>query len=216
MCVLFFVLLHLVWWEAGGDSYGHPCRPRFSHSLCRLQSKRTSLQGLATRLLCCAPPPAAQMPLRCTQPVSPCNSVAALHSDCAKAVVMPSDYPTEAFKVGMRGGFASTNGDCTLRRKPASSASKQAENCIIMHSSLPLTPRLQADYGVLWERINWLNPTIPFNATTIPKGTTVCVKNGAPPPDVPLLPEPGGSSLGLKQLALASSSLYECEHGLSV
>lgn len=45
---------------------------------------------------------------------------------------------------------------------------------------------------MLWERINWLNPTIPFNATTIPKGTTVCVKNGAPPADVPLYAEPGG------------------------
>ena len=85
-----------------------------------------------------------------------------------------------------------------------------------MHSSLPLTPCLQADYGVLWERINWLNPTIPFNATTIPKGTTVCVKNGAPPPDVPLLPEPGGRALGLKQLALATGLLCECEQGPTV
>lgn len=60
---------------------------------------------------------------------------------------------------------------------------------------MPLAAWLQADYGVLWERINWLNPTIPFNATTIPKGTTVCVKNGAPPVDVPFYPEPGEGPL---------------------
>lgn len=53
--------------------------------------------------------PAAQVPLACKQPVSPCNYVAALHSDCNKVVVMPSDYPTAAFKVGGCSGWAAAD-----------------------------------------------------------------------------------------------------------
>lgn len=63
---------------------------------------------------------------------------------------------------------------------------------------------------MLWERINWLNPDIPFNATTIPKGTTVCVKNGVPPADVPLYAEPGGPAVAYGRGRCCRSSWCEC------
>ena len=156
------------------------------------------------------------MPLTCQQPVSPCNSVAALPSVCSKTVVMPSDYPTSAFKVrgGGPGGPVCSWGaglqprvlalvrhrrGCALAAHSAGFASLcVTPACLTPGPSRP-SPCLQADYGVLWERINWLNPTIPFNATTIPKGTTVCVKNGPPPAGIALLPEPGECGQGCCQ-----------------
>lgn len=47
-----------------------------------------------------------------------------------------------------------------------------------------------------WQSIAWLNPTIPIDATTIPKGNTVCIRNGAPPTGLSLLAEPGAPWVG--------------------
>ena len=52
----------------------------------------------------------------------------------------------------------------------------------------------QDDYGVSWDRIGWLNPTVPLGAETIPRGTTVCLKNGPTPPGATVLEEPGALS----------------------
>jgi hypothetical protein len=42
---------------------------------------------------------------------------------------------------------------------------------------------LQGAYGVPWSHICWLNPTLPCSGGTLPAGSTICVRNGATPPD---------------------------------
>lgn len=60
----------------------------------------------------------------------------------------------------------------------------------------------QSNYGYDWDHICWLNPTLGCAASTIPAGSTICVKNGATPPTYTPAAEPtseravGGAGTG--------------------